>query len=134
MSAPSRKKVRFSGKNSSKRVRLVCRVSTSVSAKSVFTDADARRFGPETLRDVEAGVRVVLGRRTGRPARRRPDTTAGRTRQADAEVEVGQIGQQSGAAHLRQLEVARGLAQRSFSWSRWIRRWMLKCQVVDAPS
>ena len=36
MSAPSRKKARFSGKKSGKRVRLVCRVSTSVSAKSVL--------------------------------------------------------------------------------------------------
>src|SRR5216110_1509092 len=34
--APSRKKERFSGKKRGKRVRLICRVSTSVSAKSVF--------------------------------------------------------------------------------------------------
>src|SRR2546430_11148881 len=34
--APSKKKERFSGKNSGKRVRLIWRVSTSVSAKSVF--------------------------------------------------------------------------------------------------
>ena len=46
MSEPSRKNVRFSGKNSGKRVRLVRRVSTSVSAKSVLTVSDPRRFEP----------------------------------------------------------------------------------------
>ena len=46
MSAPSRKNVRFSGKNSGKRVRLVRRVSTSVSAKSVLTVSDASRLAP----------------------------------------------------------------------------------------
>ena len=49
MSDPSRKNVRFSGKNSGKRVRLVWRASTSVSAKSVFTETDALTIGPETL-------------------------------------------------------------------------------------
>ena len=46
MSEPSRKNVRFSGKNSGKRVRFVWRVSTSVSAKSVLSVADASRLAP----------------------------------------------------------------------------------------
>ena len=46
MSSPSRKNVRFSGKKSGNRVRLVRRVSTSVSAKSVFTVTDASVFEP----------------------------------------------------------------------------------------
>ena len=47
MSAPSRKNVRFSGKKSGKRVRLVRRVSTSVSAKSVLTVSDAEHVRSE---------------------------------------------------------------------------------------
>jgi hypothetical protein len=47
--APSRKKLRFSGKKSSKRVRLTWRASTSVSAKSVSTVRDAVRFGARFL-------------------------------------------------------------------------------------
>jgi hypothetical protein len=46
MSAPCRKKVRFSGKNSGKRVRFVWRLSTSVSAKSVLTVREASTFEP----------------------------------------------------------------------------------------
>ena len=46
MSAPCRKNVRFSGKTIGKRVRLVRRVSTSVSAKSVFTVSAASAFAP----------------------------------------------------------------------------------------
>jgi hypothetical protein len=45
MPAFSRKKSRFSGKNSGKRVRLMRRSSTSVSAKSVLTVKLAVRFG-----------------------------------------------------------------------------------------
>ena len=45
MPAFSRKKSRFSGKNSGKRVRLICRSSTSVCAKSVFTVRLAVRLG-----------------------------------------------------------------------------------------
>ena len=37
MSTSWRKKSRFSGKNSEKRVRLICRSSTSVAEKSVFS-------------------------------------------------------------------------------------------------
>jgi hypothetical protein len=46
MSWPSRKNVRLSGKNSGKRVRFICRASTSVSAKSVFTVAEPMTFAP----------------------------------------------------------------------------------------
>jgi hypothetical protein len=46
MSEPSRKKDRFSGKNNGKRVRFVWRVSTSVSAKSVFIVSEAVTFDP----------------------------------------------------------------------------------------
>ena len=46
MSDPSRKNVRFSGNTSGNRVRFVRRVSTSVSAKSVFTVSDASVFAP----------------------------------------------------------------------------------------
>ena len=46
MSAPSRKNVRFSGKNNGKRVRLTRRASTSVSAKSVFAVSDASVLAP----------------------------------------------------------------------------------------
>ena len=46
MSEPSRKNVRFSGKNNGKRVRFVRRVSTSVSAKSVLTVSEPRRLEP----------------------------------------------------------------------------------------
>ncbi len=48
--APSRKKARFSGKNSGKRVRLIWRASASVSAKSVFTVTEALRFGVRFLK------------------------------------------------------------------------------------
>ena len=48
--APSRKNVRFSGKNSGNRVRLTWRMSASVSAKSVLTVIDALRFGVRFLK------------------------------------------------------------------------------------
>ena len=107
MSDPSRKKVRFSGKNSGKRVRLVRRASTSVSAKSVLTEPDATRFGPMrclTSR-LASAVTIEFASGAGMPP---PPVTAGRTRKPRPEVEVGQIGEQSGATRLRQLPVAGG--------------------------
>ena len=44
-SESSRKKSRFSGKNSEKRVRLTCRSSTSVAEKSVLTVSAAPSEG-----------------------------------------------------------------------------------------
>ena len=43
--ASCRKNVRFSGKKMEKRVRLICRASTSVSPKSVFAVNDSLRLG-----------------------------------------------------------------------------------------
>ena len=71
MSSPSRKNVRFSGKNSGNRVRFVRRVSTSVSAKSVLTVPDASTFGAEPLGHVEARLKLAVDRRRPAPECRR---------------------------------------------------------------
>ena len=107
MSSPSRKNVRFSGKNSGNRVRLVRRVSTSVSAKSVFTVSDASPFGPSrcvTSRlgwnspstDAPAAGSAAAGRD------RRPD------RQPPTQAERRQAAQQPRAAGLRDLVLPPG--------------------------
>ena len=78
MSAPCRKKVRFSGKNSGNRVRLVRRVSTSVSAKSVLTVSDASAFAPISC----VASRLTAASPTAaapRPATLKPVTSEGRT-------------------------------------------------------
>ena len=73
MSAPSRKNVRFSGKNSGKRVRFVRRVSTSVSAKSVLTVSEPSRFEPSRWVTSRLGSSDVVGAaRPARARRRRP--------------------------------------------------------------
>ena len=66
------KKVRFSGKNSGNLVRFVRRVSTSVSAKSVLTVADASTFAPMRWRDVEARLEVTFDARAAPECRRPP--------------------------------------------------------------
>ena len=78
MSSPSRKNVRFSGKNSGNRVRFVRRVSTSVSAKSVLTVQRRDDVRAEALRDVEARLKLAVDvvRSPGMPP---PVVTAGRT-------------------------------------------------------
>jgi hypothetical protein len=76
MSEPSRKKVRFSGKKISKRVRLICRTSTSVSAKSVFT-VNAASSSTSPLRHVQGDVGIEVGFLPG-PAMRWPRTRADR--------------------------------------------------------
>ncbi len=58
--APSRKNVRFSGKRSSKRVRLIWRASTSVSAKSVLTVREAVRLEVMLLKTSRPGLKLPL--------------------------------------------------------------------------
>ncbi len=106
MSLPSRKKVRFSSKNNGKRVRLVRRVSTSVSAKSVFTVSDESRFAPSRCVTSRLGWNLpsIVGSGLGNaaaPGDRRPDG------QADAEIECGEIREHAGAAGLRDLILSR---------------------------
>ncbi len=70
--------MRFSGKKSGKRVRLVCRLSTSVSAKSVFTVSEARRFEPSRFVTSRLGSATKSVRAPG-AGLSKPVTNEGRT-------------------------------------------------------
>ena len=75
--APSKKKVLFSGRNSSKRVRLICRASTSVSAKSVLTVSEAVTPGVMLLKTSSPALNLPLSfssppETKGRMSRPRP--------------------------------------------------------------
>ena len=127
MSAPSRKNVRFSGKKSGNRVRLVRRVSTSVSAKSVLTVSEASRFAPSRCVTSRLGWNSPS---TSAPRRR--DAAAGRDGGAHAEADArGRSRGRSVSSPARLVCVTwycrAGNAQRSVSSSRWIRRCTLKC-------
>ena len=78
MSDPSRKKARFSGKKRGKRVRFVCRTSTSVSAKSVLTVNDAIAPAPTSCVTSRLASPLLL---QGAPLARKPEapTTEGVT-------------------------------------------------------
>ena len=78
MSAPWRKNVRFSGKNRGKRVRLVWRVSTSVSAKSVLMLRAAVRFGPRRFVTSRLGSKIPRVEASGATFSK-PPTSDGRT-------------------------------------------------------
>ena len=113
--APSRKNVLFSGKNSSNRVRLIWRESTSVSAKSVLTVSDAVRL--EVIALKTSAPSLALPRpfssppdRKGRTSSPRPCLASPRPRSCPA------------AARLAIQTSRPGLAQRSFSWRRLIER------------
>jgi hypothetical protein len=78
MSAASRKKVRFSGKKSGKRVRFARRASTSVSAKSVLTVIEASAFEPRRFVTSRLGSRVPSAGASGEGSLK-PPTSDGRT-------------------------------------------------------
>ena len=81
--------MRFSGKNSGKRVRLVCWESTSVSAKSVFTVSEARALVPSRCVTSRLGSSVPsVGRVRGRVLEASDER--GAHAEAQAEVESGE--------------------------------------------
>ena len=99
MSAASRKKVRFSGKKSGKRVRLVCRASTSVSAKSVFTVSEARALVPSRCVTSRLGSRMPSVERLRRRVLEASDE-GGAHAEAQPEIEAGKPGEQARLARL----------------------------------
>ena len=121
--------MRFSGKKSGKRVRLVCRVSTSVSAKSVLTVSEASAFAPSRWVTSRLGSSVPSVERVRRRVRRsRPPAPGARSRPRPR----SKSGRPVSEARPARLEAPCSPGAGSPSGSVSCRRWTRRCDV-EAP-